>query len=71
MQIMWRARRNNIHALFECTWARLFWQELEQSTNVKVPTLHHNSWAIDLIDEKLLNKEDTPMFFCAALGNLD
>jgi hypothetical protein len=31
------------HALFECTWARLFWQEIEKATSIKLPVMHPDS----------------------------
>ena len=37
--------RNEIikHAMFECTWAKLFWNEIQVATSVKLPVLHSDS----------------------------
>jgi hypothetical protein len=52
------------HALFECTWAKLFWEEVKSVTNVKVPDLHPNTWAIDLIDSDKVDQRDAAVILC-------
>jgi ribonuclease HI len=52
------------HALFECTWARLFWSELKITANVKVPQFHPNTWAMDVIDSKVMVESQTSMILC-------
>jgi hypothetical protein len=46
------------HAFFECTWERLFWQELKSVTSFKVPILHPRSWASDIVDENLVARKE-------------
>jgi hypothetical protein len=31
-------------ALFDCTWARIFWQELKKAVQIKIPELYPRSW---------------------------
>jgi ribonuclease HI len=54
------------HALFECTSAKLFWQEIKEITNVKVPVLYPSSWAIDLIDSNKVKPRDAAIILCGA-----
>jgi hypothetical protein len=54
------------HALFECSWARAFWQELKQAIEIKILKLHPRSWASDLIDANLVPEEHTCMILCGA-----
>ena len=44
------------HAMFECTWAKLFWAELRLLTDVKIPEFHPSTWAMDMIDSKLISE---------------
>jgi hypothetical protein len=53
------------HALFDCTWARLFWQEMKSTTGLKIPTFHPRSWAMDMIDDKELKEEDRASILCS------
>jgi ribonuclease HI len=52
------------HALFECTWARLFWEELKKVVSIKVPVLHPNSWSTDLIEGKIIKQEEACVILC-------
>jgi hypothetical protein len=52
------------HALFECTWAKLFWQEIRDVLSVKVPALHPSSWAIDIIDSKKVDPKVAAVILC-------
>jgi hypothetical protein len=54
------------HALFECTWARRFWEGLHKAIGVKLPVLHRTSWATDLIDGKFLTEEQACYILCGA-----
>jgi hypothetical protein len=54
------------HALFECTWAKLFWQEIKEVTRVKIPELHPTSWSMDIIDSNLLRPRDAAVILCGA-----
>jgi hypothetical protein len=40
------------HALFECTWAKIFWNELGSTSNVKMLNSHPRSWEMNLIDNE-------------------
>ena len=51
------------HAMFECTWARLFWKEMKTMMQIKIPVLHPHSWASDLIEGKL----GSDQFVCIVL----
>jgi hypothetical protein len=52
------------HALFDCTWAKIFWAELRSMAGVKIPILHPSSWAMDLIDGCGLSEEHTSLVLC-------
>jgi ribonuclease HI len=52
------------HALFDCTWAKLFWQEIKAVTSVKIPQLHPNTWAIDIIDSSKVDPRDAAIILC-------
>ena len=52
------------HALLECEWALLFWNEVRSLTGIKIPNLHPQSWASDLIDGSFLSEKDSCMVLC-------
>jgi hypothetical protein len=52
------------HSLFECTWAKLFWQEIKAVTGVKIPYLHSSTWAIDIIDSTKIKPADAIIILC-------
>jgi hypothetical protein len=52
------------HALFDCTWAKIFWSELRSMAGIKIPLLHPRSWAMDLIDGSGLSEEHTSLILC-------
>jgi hypothetical protein len=52
------------HALFECTWAWIFWQETRNNVQLKIPSFHPNSWAKDMVDSKEIMEEDLSMILC-------
>jgi hypothetical protein len=52
------------HALFKCNWAKPFWQEVKDITSVKVPDLHPNTWAIDIIDNTKVDLKDAAVILC-------
>jgi ribonuclease HI len=58
------AQESVMHAFFECTWARLFWQELKSVTSIKIPAFHPRSWASDIVEEKLVTKEQACVILC-------
>ena len=52
------------HALFDCTWARLFWKEMKTMMQIKIPVLHPHSWASDLIEGKLGSDQFVCIILC-------
>lgn len=50
--------------MFECTWAKLFWQELREVTKVKVPELHLSTWAMDIIYSSKVSAKDAAIILC-------
>jgi len=52
------------HAFFECTWARIFWEELKKITSIKIPRLHPDSWATDMIEGKMIKEADACILLC-------
>jgi hypothetical protein len=49
-----------MHALTECSLAQLFWEAAKEILNLKPPRLHPNTWAKDIIFEKLILEDDRP-----------
>jgi hypothetical protein len=52
------------HAFFECTWAKLFWEDLKKVTSIKIPTLHPISWATDMIEGQLISEAKACVILC-------
>ena len=52
------------HALFECTWEKLFWNEIQVATSVKLLVLHPDSWAMDLVGSKRLSLAEAAVILC-------
>lgn len=52
------------HALFDCTWAQLFWEELKKVTEINIPNLHPRSWSSDLISGDLIPLSDACVILC-------
>lgn len=52
--------------MFECTWARAFWQDLKDATAVKIPVLHPLTWPTDLVEGKLISEDDACLILCGA-----
>jgi hypothetical protein len=51
------------HALFECTWARRFWQEIKQAIGTKILDLHPLT-ASDLVEGRLIPDDAACMILC-------
>jgi hypothetical protein len=54
------------HALFECTWARCFWQDLKLVTSIKLPDFHPLTWTTNVIVGKLNFGEEACMILCGS-----
>jgi ribonuclease HI len=52
------------HALFECTWAKLFWHEMRTASQLKLPIFHPHAWAMDMIDNSTIREGDSSMIMC-------
>jgi hypothetical protein len=61
---MWYIAIINMTCIFECTWARLFWQDLKSVISVNVPILHPRSWASAIVDEKLVARKEACIILC-------
>jgi hypothetical protein len=46
--------------LIECSVAKAFWEQTKAITGVKLPPLHHESWAHDLIEGRAGSKQSQP-----------
>lgn len=52
------------HALFECTWAQLFWGQMKQLTGLKIPSMHPESWPIDIVQGGLISAAEACLIMC-------
>lgn len=43
-------QETTMHAIFDCTWARIFWEQVKSLTGIKIPDLHPHSWMFDVVD---------------------
>jgi len=50
------------HVLMECSVAKSFWEYMKSTTGAKLPMLHPDSWAFDLISCKGVAKQDQAVF---------
>ena len=55
-----------MHAIFHCTWARSFWDEIKILTGIKIPKLHPQSWTLDLVDGTKVSQADACVICCGA-----
>ena len=56
----------SMHAIFHCTWARSFWDEIKILTGIKIPKLHPQSWTLDLVDGTKVSQADACVICCGA-----
>ena len=56
----------SMHAIFCCTWARSFWDEIKILTGIKIPKLHPQSWTLDLVDGTKVSQADACVICCGA-----
>jgi hypothetical protein len=52
------------HALFECTWSRISWQEMSNDVKLKILSFHPNSWVKNMVDNKEIKEEESSMILC-------
>jgi hypothetical protein len=57
------------HVLLDCTVARQFWAQTKLATGVKIPSMHDETWAADLMSE-LCPRRERAVIMCGmwALG---
>lgn len=53
-----------LRVLVECTIAKQFWEHARVLTGVKLPRLHHITWATDLLDPSLCPEKDASVILC-------
>jgi hypothetical protein len=58
------AEESIFDALFQCTWAKVFSQDLRETVNLKLPLFHQESWAMDMIDNPKIKEEATTLIMC-------
>jgi hypothetical protein len=54
------------HVAISCPLAVHFWREVKNLTGCKLPQLHRDSWATDLLSGKFCSFEETIVFICGA-----
>jgi ribonuclease HI len=52
------------HVLLECTVAKLFWNITRDVTGVKIPNLHEDTWAHDLLHGRVCSKKNAAVILC-------
>jgi hypothetical protein len=52
------------HALFECTYARMFWSKLRELFGVRLLDLHPDTWASMLLDDGTCEEMDRAIMLC-------
>lgn len=50
------------HVLTECTMAKLFWKEMKRLTGAKLPTLHPQFWAADILSSNVCSDKERSLF---------
>jgi hypothetical protein len=49
----------------ECTRAaKVFWKDMGKTANLKLPSFHPDSWAMDMVDSTSLDEESTSLILC-------
>jgi len=52
------------HVLLECTMAKLFWENTKQLAGVKLPHMHPETWARDLLLAKVCPRREAAAIIC-------
>ena len=52
------------HVLFECSWAKVFWRGIKEWTGVKIPELHQQFWAFEMVEGVLVPEKDACIILC-------
>lgn len=55
---------STFHALTQCTFAVSFWDLLRSLTGIKLPRLHPETWARDLLDDSYCPEADRGVLLC-------
>ena len=52
------------HAVVDCTYSSNFWRIFKDIYNIKLPKLHHLSWAQDILDNSICDSEKASYILC-------
>lgn len=52
------------HVLLECTMAKLFWENTKKLAGVKIPYLHPENWARDLLLAEVCSRREATVIIC-------
>ncbi|KAF8730397.1 hypothetical protein HU200_016973 [Digitaria exilis] len=52
------------HVAFNCTFATQFWRAAKEITGCKVPVLHPQTWARDILSSYLCSEKDPTIIVC-------
>ena len=52
------------HVLLECTMAKLFWENTKKLAGVKIPHMHPETWAMDLLLAKVCPRREAAAIIC-------
>lgn len=52
------------HVLLDCTVAGFFWNTVREVTGIKVPMLHENTWARELLYDEVCTRQDAAVIMC-------
>jgi ribonuclease HI len=55
---------STLHALVDCSYARLFWGKLKEMTGIKLPKMCPRTWAFDLLDDSICSASTRGILMC-------
>ena len=62
---LWGADEESVrHVLIECIVARIFWEQAKKITGTKLPVLHLQPWAINLLCDTVSSRKDRLVIIC-------
>lgn len=53
-----------MHVLTSCSQALAFWSAMKDMARIKLPCFHLDTWATDLLEEKICHPEDSAVILC-------